>query len=176
MSIVRRLMRLAGGSGDDSRPGSESVERIARAFEDFDDETARYLGAFAYVLARLATSDHEVDDREVAVIELALLDIAGIEPGHARLVAEAAHIEATEEGGTQNYIATREFRRLASREQRVLLLKCLLQVAGADGEITPEERTTTLNIAGELGFSPPELTALRAEIYKARNQLQEPKG
>ena len=155
MSIVRRLMRMASGSGDEIRPGSASVNRIATEFEQFDDDTARYLAAFAYVLGRLAAADHEVDDTEVAVIELALVDIAGIEPGHARLVAEAAHIEAQEEGGTHDYIATRDFRRLASREQRVLLLKCLMQVAAADGEITKEESSEILNIAEELGFAFP---------------------
>ena len=171
MSIVKRLMRMAGGSGNEIRPGSASVQRIAAEFEQFDDDTARYLAAFAYVLGRLAAADHEVDDTEVAAIELALVDIAGIDPGHARLVAEAAHIEAQEEGGTQDYIATRDFRRIASREQRVLLLKCLMKVASADGEITKEENREVLQIAEELGFAFPELKALRAHLYKKRNEL-----
>lgn len=171
MSIVQRLMRVAGRSPDNVRPASASVKRIAAAFEQFDDDTARYLAAFAYVLGRMAAADSEVDDAEVAAIELALVEIAGIEAGHARLVAEAAHIEAEEEGGTQDYIATRDFRRLASREQRVQLLKCLLQIASADGEITPEESSEILNIAKELGFAFPELKALRADLYKKRNEL-----
>jgi uncharacterized tellurite resistance protein B-like protein len=173
MSIVRRLMRIAGGGADEVRPASASVKRIAKEFEQFDDDTARYLAAFAYVLARVAASDHDVDDTEVAVIELALVEIAEIDPGHARLVAEAAHIEAEEEGGTQDYIATRDFRQQASREQRALLLKCLLHVAAADGEITREESHEILNIAGELGFAFPELKALRADLYRHRNELEQ---
>ena len=90
MSIVRRLMRFAGSGADEVRPASASVKRIAAAFERLDDDTARYLAAFAYVLARVAAADSDVDDAEVEVIELGLVEIAGIEAGHARLVAEAA--------------------------------------------------------------------------------------
>jgi uncharacterized tellurite resistance protein B-like protein len=140
MSIVRSLMRIAGRSSDEVRPVSASVKRIAAEFEQFDDDTARYLAAFAYVLGRVAAVDREVDDDEVAVIKLALVEIAGIDPGHARLVADAAHVEAQEEGGTQDYIATRDFRRVASREQCEQLLRCLLQVAAADGEIEMRSR------------------------------------
>jgi len=170
MSIIRRLMRIAK-SGDEIRPTSASVKRIAAAFEQLDDDTARYLAAFAYVLARVAASDHEVDDSEVAVIERALVDIAELDPGHARLVAEAAHAEAEEEGGTQDYIATRDFRTLATREQHVLLLKCLMQVATADGEITAHESSEILQIAGELGFAFPEIKALKAALYKQKAEL-----
>lgn len=173
MSIVQRLMRIAGRGADAPRPTSASVKRIAAEFEQLDDDTARYLAAFAYVLGRLAASDSEVDDSEVDAIERALVEIAGIESGHARSVAEAAHIEAEERGGTEDYIATRDFRRLASREQQVTLLKCLLQVATADGEITPEENSEILNIAEELGFAFPELKALRADLYKKRNELDQ---
>ena len=61
--------------------------------------------------------------------------------------------------------------RLASREQRVLLLRCLMQVAAADGEITKEENSEILRIAEELGFAFPELKALRADLYKKRKDL-----
>jgi uncharacterized tellurite resistance protein B-like protein len=172
MSVIRSLMRIAGRGPDPTRPTSASVRRIEAAFEEFDDETARYLGAFAYVLGRVAVADQQVDDNEVAVIQLALVEIAGIDPGHARLVAEAAHVEAQEEGGTENYIATRDFRRVASREQCEQLLRCLIQVAAADGEITSAENSDIVNIAEELGFSFPELKALKAELYERRNQLQ----
>jgi uncharacterized tellurite resistance protein B-like protein len=174
MSIVRRLMRIAGRSSDEIRPVSASVKRIAAEFEQFDDDTARYLAAFAYVLGRVAAVDREVDDDEVAVIKLALVEIAGIDPGHARLVADAAHVEAQEEGGTQDYIATRDFRRVASREQCEQLLRCLLQVAAADGEISREESSEIVNIAEELGFSFPELKALKADLYQKRSQLENP--
>lgn len=168
MSLLSRFLGI-GRDLESDEP--ESMQRIAAELEGLEPERARYLAAFAYVLGRMAAADSEVDDAEVETIELALVEIAGIEAGHARLVAEAAHIEAEEEGGTQDYIATRDFRRLASREQRVQLLKCLLQVASADGEITPEESSEILNIAKELGFAFPELKALRADLYKKRNEL-----
>ena len=174
MSIVRSLMRIAGRSSDEVRPVSASVKRIAAEFEQFDDDTARYLAAFAYVLGRVAAVDREVEDDEVAVIKLALVEIAGIDPGHARLVADAAHVEAQEEGGTQDYIATRDFRRVASREQCEQLLRCLLQVAAADGEISREESSEIVNIAEELGFSFPELKALKADLYQKRSRLENP--
>ena len=172
MSIMRSLMRIAGGGSGEVRPTSTSVKRIAAQFERFDDDTARYLAAFAYVLGRVAAADREIDDNEVAVIKLALVEIADIDPGHARLVAEAAHVEAQEEGGTQNYIATRDFRGVATREQCEQLLRCLLQVAAADGEISGAESSEIVLIAEELGFSFPELKALKADLYQKRSELE----
>ena len=62
------------------------------------------------------------------------LELRVLEPqvgvGHARL------------GGTENYVVTREFRRISSPVQRAQLLECLFAVAASDGEISVSETST----------------------------------
>ena len=69
MSLLQRFL----GIGDkpenpSSQPsgGTESVRRIAAELERLPPDRARHLAAFAYVLARVAQADLEVDAAEKA--------------------------------------------------------------------------------------------------------------
>lgn len=75
---------------------------------------------------------------------------------------EIAKSQARLLGGTENYVVTREFRRIATREQRAQLLSCLHAVAAADGTISGAESQEIVSIAEELGFTRQEANALRA--------------
>ena len=59
----------------------------------------------------------------------------------AILVVEIAKGQATLFGGTENYLVTREFREIATAEQRLELLDCLFAVAVADGVAQDVKRT-----------------------------------
>ena len=72
------------------------------------------------------------------------------------LVVEIAKGQARLFGGTENYLVTREFREIATAEQRLELLDCLFAVAAADGAISTAEESQSGQIAKELGFTQPE--------------------
>lgn len=161
MSLLRWLG--LGGNGDGEERGeTETVRRIAARLERLDADRARYLAAFAYVLARVAHADLSIDDTEAAEMERIVATLADLDPEETTLTVEIAKSQARLLGGTENYVVTREFRGMATPEQRVQLLECVYAVAAADGSISSVESGEITLIAEELGFSRAEASSLRS--------------
>ena len=128
MSILKRLL----GSEDPVTPESEveAVRRIARELEAMEPERARYVAAFAYLLSRVANADLSVSEEETLKMERIVQALGHMSPDQAALVVEIAKAQNRLFGGTENFLVTREMREVATREQCLELLDCLL-VAGA---------------------------------------------
>jgi uncharacterized tellurite resistance protein B-like protein len=170
MSLMRRLV---GGKQTSGGSESSSVARIVKELESLDESTAYFLASFAYVLARVAAADLDVDPAEEEAMYRILLESTELDAEHARLVTQIAREQAAEEGGTENYLATREFREHSSREQQVRLLRALLQVAAADGHVSETETNEIASIAEEIGFSPAEVKGLRADVRRQAATVNE---
>jgi len=112
-----------------------------------------------------ADADLEIYEDETAEIKRIVTDLATLASDEADLVVEIAKSQARLLGGTENYVVTREFRDISTREQRVKLLECIYAVAAADGTISNMESAELANIAEELGFTRPEANAIRSR-YK----------
>ncbi len=169
MSLLRFL-----GIGSDTAPGSPdeaetaTVRRIAAQLERMPADDARYLAAFAYVLARVAHADLHFAEEETDAMHDLVREHAELSEGEAELAVEIAKSQARLLGGTENYVVTREFKSLSTRGQRAKLLDCLYAVAAADGEISAEESAEILLVAEELGFTRAEANGVRARY---RDQL-----
>ena len=161
MSLLR-FLGLSKEKTPNDGGDTATVRRIASQLERLDAETAKYLAAFAYVLARIAHADLEIDEHEMSEMRRIVTGLASLSPDEADLVVEIAKSQARLLGGTENYVVTREFRRMSSREQRAELLACLYAVAAADGTISGPESQEIVSIAEELGFTRQEANALRA--------------
>lgn len=165
-----------GGAASGGGPGeTETVRRIAARLEGLPPERARRLAAFAYVLARVAHADLEIDASESAAMERIVAEQGGLDPAEAALVVEIAKSRARLLGGTENYVVTREFRRLASAEDRERLLQCAYAVAAASGGISAVESAECARIADELGMSRVEALAVRSAFRDALSVLQDRK-
>ena len=163
MAILRWLG--LGGDDDEGKAGSaetETVRRIAAKLERLPPDEARHLAAFAYVLARVANADLHIAETEAREMERIVADVAELAPEEAALAVEIAKTQARLLGGTENYVVTREYRRLSDSDQRARLLDCLYAVAAADGSISSQEGQEISAIAEELGFSPAETAAVRS--------------
>ena len=163
MSLLRFLGLEKDSVKDRESGDTASVRRIAAKLERLDRDTAKYLAAFAYVLARIANADLEIDDSETAEMERSLSALSGLSEGEVALAIEIAKSQARMLGGTENYIVTREFRTISTREQRGKLLQCLYAVAAADGSISATESAEIVSIAEELGFTRLEANSLRSQ-------------
>lgn len=163
MSLLRFLGIGGGRPGAAEEGETETVRRIASQLERLDPPVAKFLAAFAYVLARVAHVDLDIDDDETREMERSVHDIAELSEGEAALVVQIAKSQARLLGGTENYVVTREFRNVSSKEQRARLLQCLYAVAAADGTISGEETNEIAAIGHELGFTRPEINSIRAE-------------
>lgn len=169
------LLRWLGGGAGARGAGTETetVRRIAARLEKLPPERARFLAAFAAVLARVAHADLRITEIETSAMEQAVAGVAGLAPEETALAVEIAKSQAKLLGGTENYVVTRRFRELSEREERVRLVECLYAVAAADGTISMLESAEIARIAEELGFLPTEAVALRAPW---RDQLAELQG
>ena len=145
----------------DSQGESETVQRIAAKLDRLAPEEARYLAAFAYVLARIAHADLQIDEAETNEMQRIARELAGLSEAEAALVVEIAKSQVRSLGGAQDYVVTREFRKISTRAQRGKLLQCLYAVAAADGTISTDESAEIVLIGEELGFTRAEANSLR---------------
>jgi uncharacterized tellurite resistance protein B-like protein len=169
MSLLSRFLGI-GGDADGDEP--ESMRRIATELESLEPERARHLAAFAYILARVAHADLKIDASEVAAMERVFIDQGELPENEARLAVQIAVHQAVAIGATDDYLVTREFRRMTERSERVRLMRCLVSVAAADDIIGSEETHELLAIGEELGFTRPEIFGLRLEHRDKLAELQ----
>lgn len=151
---------------------TETVRRIVAKLNQIDPSRARHLAAFAYVLGRVANADLQISDVETAKIVEILKTDGGLPEAQALLVAEIANNQNKLFGGTENFLVTREFREIASDEERRHLLDCLFAVSAADNAITGEEEGQIWQIASELGFGHDEYIRARLAYSDKRTVLR----
>ena len=163
MSLLQRFLGIeTTGSSRGAAGETTSVRRIAETLEQMPPDQARYIAAFAYILARVAQADLTIDAQEVAAMREILRGLGRLSEEEAAVVCEIACDQSTRLGGSQNYLVTREFRAITDAKQRAQLVECLFAVAAADGEISTTESQEVVTIAEELGFTRPEALGIRA--------------
>jgi uncharacterized tellurite resistance protein B-like protein len=162
VSVLRKFLGLSGPPPDRATGDTQSVRRIASRLDELDSGEARRIAAFAYVLARVARADLDVDSHERQEMGRIVSALSGLSEERAAWVVEIACAQSADVGGTDDYLVTRDFRDQSNREERIRLLECVFAVAASDGSISTTESETALAIAQELGFSRREGLGLRA--------------
>jgi len=162
------IMRLLGFAKPDLAPEThgetESVRKIIAALGQLDVADARFIAAFAYLLTRPARADLEISDDEIRAMRRLLCEHGGLSDEHATLVVQLAQHQSELFGGTENFLVTREFRRIASREQRMKLLESMFAVAAADGTVSTVEADEIWRVADELGLTHGEFIGVRRQF------------
>lgn len=171
MSILELLGFRRGGRRAESGD-TETVRKIVRELESLAPEKARYLAAFAFVLARVAHADLDVSEAETRRMEQILQELGHLPAEQARLVVGLTAAQHHAAGGTEGFLVTRELKEIASREQCRELLDCLFAVSAADDSISGIEEVQIRQIASELGFSASELAEVRAAWADKREILR----
>ncbi len=154
------------------RGDTDTVKLIVDELEALEPARARFLAAFAYILSRLAHADSHISEGETESMGEIVQKLGHLPEAQAVLVVEIAKSQARLFGGTENYLVTREFREIATAEQRLELLDCIFAVAAADGSISAIEESQVGQIAKELGFTQPEFAAALAAHAKHRAVLR----
>ena len=146
-------------------PGdTATVRRIAGQLDALPVERARYLAAFAYILTRAAAADMDISQAESRAIERLVSEHGGLPEAQAVLVAQIARNQSLLYSGTEDYLVTRQFRELASTEDRLALLRCCYLVGAADDTITAQESDTLQQIAKELDLDRDAVNVIRNEF------------
>jgi uncharacterized tellurite resistance protein B-like protein len=192
MSFLRRLF-----GGDDATPpapaaptppvsaaptlaaDTATVRRIVAQLEALPPERARLLAGAAYVVSRAANADLSISADEVALMEQMLVERLEISEAEAVIVVEIARQQAFMFGSTEDYLVTREFKRVSTPEQRLGVMRACFQVAAANDEISSPETAVLNQIATELDIELADFDAIRAEhreqlsVVRAMRAVQE---
>lgn len=170
--MIGSLLKTLGlGGADDGPVGTETVGAIAQGIEGLDEDRARFVAAFAYLLSRVAFADHDVSESERDTMERQLAEWGGVRGSQA---ADAIHLamHATgRHGATEDYQVAREFSALASEDEKLRLLRCLFALSAHQGISTSEDNEIS-RIAGALRLEQRQVAQVRAEFREQLNVLQ----
>jgi len=183
--MLRRFLGLDRGqpdprlpSGDaaaplpDSAAETATARRIVARLEALPPEEARYLACFAYVMSRAANADFDISDDETRLMERFAVEQGGLDEAQAVLVVEMAKLQARTQGGTEDFVVTREFRAISTPEQRRALVRCCFAVEAVDGSISAEEASVVNEIARELDLERDEVNRIRDEFHDQLSAVQ----
>lgn len=173
MSILRWLGLQ---SGADSASDVNSLAEIARALAALEPARARYIACFAYILGRVARADHQIADDESREMEIMVAKLGGLSQTQAALVVQIARIQGLRFGGTEDFIVTREFDKLAGRDEKLALLECLFAVSAADRSIRTLEDNEIRRIASELKLEHADFIAARTAYLSHLEVLRPPRA
>lgn len=140
-----------------------TVRRIVAQLEALPPDRARLLAGAAYVVSRAADADLTITPEETVVMERTLVERNGISEAEAVIVVEIARQQAHLFGSTEDFLVTREFKRVATPEQRLSVMRACFLVAAADDEVSSPESAVLNQIATELEIDPADFDAVRAE-------------
>ena len=144
-------------------PGqTETVRKILEALDRYDPERARYLAAFAYVLSRVARADLKGSPEETRAMERIVMEHGGLPEEQAMVVVQIAKHQNLLFGGTEDFLVTREFHKITTPEERLVLLDCLFSVAAAHELISSAEDAEIRKVATELGLTHQDFIAVRS--------------
>jgi uncharacterized tellurite resistance protein B-like protein len=156
MSILKWLGITEGPSEE----ADNQLHEIEKALEAQGRARARYLACFAYILTRAAKADHHVSDGEARLMERIVSERAGVDAGQAALIVRIAR-DAGHSRGTDDYLITREFERVATRDEKLALLDCLFAIAATDSPILTTEDNEVRRVASELKLEHADYIAVR---------------
>ena len=171
------LMTLLGLT-DDASPAAaadadtDTMRRIAAELDHMEEDRARYLAAFAYILGRIAHADSRFSDIETEKMQEILHGLGHLTEAQAVLVVEIAKSQVRLFGSTENFLVVRRFKDIATPEQCVELLDCVFAVSAADDSITVLEEGQAGQIAKELGLSHDDFVAARVTYQKHLETLK----
>jgi len=175
------FLKFLGFGGDQAQARkdsghSDAIRRIVKELESMDRDKARYLASFAYILSRIANADMDISDAEVQKMEELVAKFGRLSKEQALLVVQIAKNQNLLFGSTENFVVTRDFKEMSTKEQRKELLHCLFAVSAADNSISSVEEEQIREIADEFGFDHSEYIEIRSGYSHLREVMKDLPG
>lgn len=142
---------------------TETVRKVVEALDHLEPERARFIAAFGYILSRVANADMNISSEETRTMERTIVEYGKLPEEQSIIVIQMAKTGAQLFGATENFLVTREFSRIADREQKLALLDCLFAVSAAEDDISTVEDNEVRQIASELGLEHRDFIAVRSK-------------
>ena len=108
-----------------------------------------------------ARAETETVRKIVQAMEQIVMQRGQLPEEQAILIVQMAKTQSLLFSGTENFLVTREFDKIADREQKLALLDCLYAVCAADQNVSTVEDNEIRNISIELKLSHDDFIAVR---------------
>jgi uncharacterized tellurite resistance protein B-like protein len=164
MSILR-FLGLSGAAASGPGADTQTVRKIVASLDAMEPDKARWIAAFAFLLCRVARTDLAISAEEAAAMERIVMDTGGLSEEQAVLVLQIAKTQEALFGSTENFLVSREFNKIATREQKIALLECLFAVSAADESVSTAEDNEIVRICAELQLPREEVVTARS-LYR----------
>lgn len=162
VSLLRYLGLGGRTAGRDAQP--DSIAELSSELESIPPEDARFVAAFAYLLARIAGADLRIDEVEESEIIRHLERFGEIPTERAELLTKSALRMVDSHSSTDDHLVARAFRDMTEAPERLRLLRCLYAVAAADEKISTREDNEIFAVASSIGVLHEQVIALRSEF------------
>ncbi len=149
-------------TAEPATPDDRQVERIADAMNALDNEEARYLAAFAYLLCRVAYADGVISRVETERMSSIMCDFSSLTPKQSDLVIKLAQNENFQADAETGRKVSAIFAEMAPLRARTDFIGCLYAVAAADEKVFGVEDESVMAIGLELGVSDEAVQRVRA--------------
>ena len=132
------------------------------------------MAAFAYILGRVAHADLDISEDETMTMEEIVVKQGQLTPNLAIIVVQMAKSQNLLFGGTENFLVTREFKKMSTPEQKKNLLRSLFAVSSSDDSISVVENNEIRQVSKELGITHSEFIAIRSSFREYLAVLRKP--
>ena len=132
------------------------------------------MASFAYILGRVAHADLDISEDETMTMEEIVVKQGQLTPNLAIIVVQMAKSQNLLFGGTENFLVTREFKKMSTPEQKKNLLRSLFAVSSSDDSISVVEDNEIRQVSKELGITHSEFIAIRSSFREYLAVLRKP--
>jgi uncharacterized tellurite resistance protein B-like protein len=166
------IFEMLGLAPRPSRERADALtEAVERQVERLDGARARFVSAFAGLLAHVADADERISDAEVAAIARLIAEHSGLSSEEAPLVA--AIVKAGVFRDTERRLLIRHVNEVASDAEKARLIECLYAVACADELVAFVEDREVRKIADALLVPWSDVQKIRSRYRDNLEELRE---
>jgi len=141
---------------------TDTVRKIVDALDQLDQNQARFIAAFGYILGRVANADMHISAEETREMERIIKEYGHLPEDQALIIVQMAKTHNQLFGATENFLVTREFNHIATRDEKLALLHCLYAVSAVDEGVSSVEDNEIRQIASELLIEHPDFISVRS--------------
>lgn len=143
---------------------SQLQAKLAEQFQAIDDDVISTCACYAGLFAKVAYSDFNISDEEIAKMKMILAKLTHLNKDTTDLIAEIAVNDMKELSGIQDHFYTQGLVNKLSEKEKADLLIALFALAAVDNNVEEAEVESIRSIATGLNLGRPHFVAAKAKF------------
>jgi len=166
------LSFLMPGSESEVKKYSKLYDSLQLEFPDLEEEQLVITSCIAGLMARVAYTDFDLDEKEVEQMRKNLVDWKVSDKISQDQVVDMAVKHIKEMAGLENHLYVHPLKKFLTKDERYKVVQSLFLVAASDGSVENIESQEIKLITKGLELSTQHFLAARAEVVEFINALR----